>query len=45
MNIHEYQGKQLLSKYGVAVPKGHVAFTVDDAVKAAEDFGRSASVL
>jgi len=39
MNIHEYQGKQVLAKYGVAVPRGHVAFTVDDAVKAAEDLG------
>lgn len=39
MNIHEYQGKQLLAKYGVPVPRGHVAFTVDEAVKAAEDLG------
>ena len=39
MNIHEYQGKQLLAKYGVAVPKGHVAYTVDEAVKAAETLG------
>jgi len=39
MNIHEYQGKQVLAKYGVAVPRGHVAFTVDEAVKAAEDLG------
>jgi len=39
MNIHEYQGKQLLSKYGVAVPKGAVAYTVDEAVKAAEQLG------
>jgi len=39
MNIHEYQGKKLLSKYGVSVPQGHVAFTVDEAVKAAEDLG------
>ncbi len=45
MNIHEYQGKQLLSKYGVAVPKGHVAFTVDDAVKAAEDLGGGICVV
>ena len=27
MNIHEYQAKQLLAKYGVAVPKGGVAYT------------------
>lgn len=32
MNIHEYQGKQVLAKYGVPVPKGGVAFTVDEAV-------------
>ena len=39
MNIHEYQGKQLLARYGVSVPRGQVAFTVDEAVKAAEDLG------
>jgi succinyl-CoA synthetase beta subunit len=39
MNIHEYQGKQLLSEYGVSVPKGHVAYTVEEAVKAAEQLG------
>ncbi|GGL44158.1 ADP-forming succinate--CoA ligase subunit beta [Sporolactobacillus putidus] len=36
MNIHEYQGKQLLKRYGVAVPHGYVAFTEDQAVEAAE---------
>ncbi|MBL8696894.1 MAG: ADP-forming succinate--CoA ligase subunit beta [Alphaproteobacteria bacterium] len=36
MNIHEYQAKQLLAKYGVAVPKGAVAYTVDEAEKAAQ---------
>jgi succinyl-CoA synthetase beta subunit len=36
MNIHEYQAKELLGKYGVAVPKGIAAMTVDEAVKAAE---------
>ncbi len=45
MNIHEYQGKQLLSKYGVPVPRGHVAFSVDEAVKAAEDLGGSVFVV
>lgn len=45
MNIHEYQGKQLLAKYGVAVPKGHVAYTVDDAVKAAETLGGGLCVV
>ena len=36
MKIHEYQGKQLFTKYGVAVPKGYACFTVDEAEKAAE---------
>ncbi|MEF2965226.1 ADP-forming succinate--CoA ligase subunit beta [Paenibacillus sp. M1] len=36
MNIHEYQGKEVLKQYGVAVPEGRVAFTVDEAVEAAE---------
>ncbi len=35
MNIHEYQAKELLAKYGVAVPKGIAAMSVDEAVKAA----------
>ena len=35
MNIHEYQAKQLLAKYGVAVPKGLVAYTAGEAKKAA----------
>ena len=35
MNIHEYQAKQLLAKYGVAVPKGFVAYTPEEAEKAA----------
>ncbi|MGZ6550755.1 MAG: ADP-forming succinate--CoA ligase subunit beta, partial [Tumebacillaceae bacterium] len=39
MNIHEYQGKALLKKYGVAVPNGSVAFTVDEAVAIAEGLG------
>ncbi len=45
MNIHEYQGKQLLAKYGVAVPKGHVAYTADEAAKAAEDLGGGICVV
>jgi len=36
MKIHEYQGKQLFAKYGVAVPKGQACFSVDEAEKAAE---------
>ena len=39
MNIHEYQAKQLLGKFGVTVPRGEVAFTVDEAVAAAEKLG------
>jgi succinyl-CoA synthetase beta subunit len=39
MNVHEHQAKGLLAKYGVSVPKGHPAFTVDEAVKGAEDLG------
>ena len=36
MNIHEYQAKELLRRYGVAVLDGHVAWTPEEAVKAAE---------
>jgi succinyl-CoA synthetase beta subunit len=39
MNIHEYQAKALLAKYGVAVPRGGVAFTADEAEKIAADLG------
>lgn len=39
MNIHEYQAKDLLRSYGVAVPKGHVAFTDTLAGIAAEELG------
>ncbi|SER06026.1 succinyl-CoA synthetase (ADP-forming) beta subunit [Gracilibacillus ureilyticus] len=45
MNIHEYQGKEILRKYGVAVPNGKVAFTVDEAVQAAEELGTNVSVV
>lgn len=36
MNLHEYQGKELLTKFGVAVQRGKVATTVDEAVAAYE---------
>jgi succinyl-CoA synthetase beta subunit len=36
MNIHEYQAKELLAKFGVPVPEGHAALSVGDAVKAAK---------
>lgn len=39
MNIHEYQAKGLLAKFGVAVPRGSVAYTVDEASKAAAELG------
>ena len=39
MKIHEYQGKELLRKFGVTVPRGIPAFSVDEAVKAAETLG------
>ena len=45
MNIHEYQGKELLRKYGVAVPKGSVAFSPDEAVKAAKELGSNVTVV
>ena len=35
MNIHEYQAKELLAKFGVAVPAGYAAMSVDEAVAAA----------
>src|ERR671920_852269 len=36
MNIHEYQAKDLLAKFGVPVPAGHAAMSVDEAVGAAQ---------
>ncbi len=36
MNIHEYQAKELYRQYGVNTPKGIAAFTVEEAVKAAQ---------
>ena len=36
MNIHEYQAKELLAKHGVAVPSGHAAMSVEEAVAAAK---------
>src|SRR5678815_4490437 len=36
MNIHEYQAKELLAKFGVPVPAGHAAMSVEDAVRAAK---------
>jgi len=39
MNIHEYQAKGLLAKFGVATPRGAVAFTPEEAEHAARDLG------
>ena len=39
MNIHEYQAKQVLQSYGIPVARGLPAFTVDEAVRAAETLG------
>ncbi|WP_270171881.1 ADP-forming succinate--CoA ligase subunit beta [Paenibacillus sp. SYP-B4298] len=45
MNIHEYQGKEVLKQYGVVVPEGKVAFTVEEAVAAAESLGTPVVVV
>lgn len=45
MNIHEYQGKEILKQYGVKVPDGRVAFTVDEAVEAAKTLGTQVVVV
>ena len=45
MNIHEYQAKQLLQKYGVSVPRGSVVYTGEEAAKAAADLGGSVWVV
>ena len=39
MNIHEYQAKGVLARFDVPVPRGHVAYTVDEAVEGAEKLG------
>jgi succinyl-CoA synthetase beta subunit len=45
MNIHEYQAKAVLREFGVIVPRGHAAFSVDEAVKAAKDLGSPVVVV
>lgn len=45
MNIHEYQSKQVLKSFGVNVPRGIPAFSVDEAVKAAEELGAKVTVV
>ena len=45
MNIHEYQSKQVLRSYGVAVPNGKPAFSVEEAVEAAKELGSKVVVV
>jgi len=45
MKVHEYQGKEILRQFGVKTPRGKVAFTVDEAVAAAEELGGSIWVV
>jgi succinyl-CoA synthetase beta subunit len=45
MNIHEYQAKALLAKFGVAVPKGGIAYTPDEAVAVAKQLGGAVWVV
>ena len=45
MKIHEYQGKEILRKYGVPVPRGEVAFSADEARAVAERLGSPVSVV
>ena len=45
MKIHEYQAKEILRRYGVAVPRGKVATTVDEAESAARELGSPVCVV
>src|SRR6266540_4022880 len=45
MNIHEYQAKAVLREFGVPTPRGHAAFTVEEAVKAARDLATPVVVV
>ena len=45
MKIHEYQGKEIFRKYGMATPRGIAAFTVDEAVRAAKQLGGAVWVV
>jgi succinyl-CoA synthetase beta subunit len=45
MNIHEYQAKAVLREFGVPVPRGHAVFSVEEAVKAANDLGTPVVVV
>jgi len=39
MKIHEYQGKELFRKFGMATPRGYPCFSVDEAVEAVKKLG------
>src|ERR1700726_4890009 len=45
MNIHEFQAKQLLGRFGVPVPKGQPASTPEEAAKAFESLGQPKAVI
>src|SRR5699024_2119180 len=45
MNIHEHQAKDILRRYGVAVPDGYVAYSVDEAVEAAKKLATDVTVI
>jgi len=45
MKIHEYQGKEVLRQFGVPVPRGYPAFTVQEAVEAAQKLGGNVWVV
>lgn len=45
MNIHEYQSKQVLREFGVNVPNGKPAFSVEEAVEAAKELGSKVTVV
>jgi succinyl-CoA synthetase beta subunit len=45
MKIHEYQGKEILRRFGIPTPRGIPAFSVDEAVKAAQTLGGSVWVV
>ncbi len=45
MKIHEYQSKEILKKFNVAIPKGKVAFNVDEAIRGAVEIGGAVWVV
>jgi len=45
MKIHEYQGKEILRQFGVPVPRGYPAFTVQEAVESAQKLGGAVWVV